>query len=126
MLDAASYVKEAWDLVLSSFIKNAFCNAELMNLEPEPRVRREISLIVIELAETINNLNLSIDEIDLENFVNIDNKINEEYVAALLKDVNELFDLMSIDVADVDDNYIDLAEEIIDSQDRTDFHRFES
>ncbi len=39
LLDAASYVKEAWDSVSSSFIKNAFNKAKLMNLELEPGVK---------------------------------------------------------------------------------------
>jgi hypothetical protein len=34
MLDAANYVKDAWDYVSQTSIKNAFVKVELMNLEP--------------------------------------------------------------------------------------------
>lgn len=83
-------------------------------------------MIVIELAETINNLNLLIDELDLENFVHIDDESNDEYAAALIEDIKKLLDTMSIDVADLDDDYINLPEKIIDSQVSINFHRFES
>jgi hypothetical protein len=59
LLDAASYVKKAWDFVSSSFIKNAFSKAELMNLEPEPGVESENNVIATKLAQTIESLNLS-------------------------------------------------------------------
>lgn len=87
LLDVASYVKEAWNSISSKSIKNVFCNAELINLKPEQDVESKISLIVVELAETISNLNLSIDETDLENFAHTDDKSNEKYAAAVLEDV---------------------------------------
>jgi hypothetical protein len=34
LLDVASYVKDAWDYVSQTSIKNAFVKVELMNLEP--------------------------------------------------------------------------------------------
>ncbi len=74
LLDVASYVKEAWDSVSSSSIKNAFSKAELMNLEPEPGVESENNVIATELAQTIKSLNLSINQSELEGFVHIDDK----------------------------------------------------
>jgi hypothetical protein len=47
LLDAASYVIEAWDSVSSSSIKNAFSKVELMNLEPEPGAKSENNVITI-------------------------------------------------------------------------------
>jgi len=61
LLDAASYVKEAWDSVSSNSIKNAFSKAELMNLEPELGAESENNVIATELAQTIESLNLSIN-----------------------------------------------------------------
>jgi len=72
LLDVASYVKEAWDAVSSSSIKNAFSKVELMNLEPEPRAKSENNVIATELAQTIKSLNLSINQSELEEFVHID------------------------------------------------------
>jgi len=62
LLDATSYVKEAWDSVLSSSIKNAFSKVELMNLELKPGAKSENNVIAIELAQTIESLNLSINQ----------------------------------------------------------------
>jgi hypothetical protein len=95
-LDATSYVKEAWDSVLSSSIKNAFSKAELMNLEPEPGAESENNVIATELAQTIKSLNLSINQSELEEFVHIDDESNEEYAAAMLEDVEELLESMKI------------------------------
>jgi hypothetical protein len=108
LLDAASYVKEAWDFVSSSSIKNAFSKAELMNLEPEPGAKSENNVIATELAQTIENLNLSINQLELEEFVHIDDESNEEYAVAMLEDVEELLESMKINEArldqDSDDN----------------------
>ncbi len=108
LLDAASYVKEAWDSVSSSSIKNAFSKAKLMNLEPEPGAESENNVIATELAQTIENLNLSINQLELEEFVHIDDESNEEYAVAMLEDVEELLESMKINEArldqDSDDN----------------------
>lgn len=37
LLNVASYVKEVWDSILSSSIKNPFCSAEFMNLKARTR-----------------------------------------------------------------------------------------
>jgi hypothetical protein len=96
LLDAPSYVKEAWDFVSSSSIRNAFSKAELMNLEPEPGAESENNVIAIELAQTIESLNLSINRSELEEFVHIDDESNEEYAVAVLEDVEELLESMKI------------------------------
>jgi hypothetical protein len=36
LLDVVSYVKDAWDSVSQTSIKNDFIKAKLMNLEPKP------------------------------------------------------------------------------------------
>jgi hypothetical protein len=116
LLDAASYVKEAWDSVSSSSIKNAFNKAELMNLELEPRAESENNVIATELAQTIESLNLSMNQSELEEFVHIDDKSNEEYAAAVLEDVEELFESMKINEAGLDeDNDVNQPEHIVES-----------
>jgi hypothetical protein len=119
LLDASSYVKETWDFVLSSSIKNAFSKAELMNLEPEPRAESENNVIATELAQTIESLNLSINQSELEEFVHIDDESNEEYVAAVLENVEELLESMKINEAGLDeDSDVNQPEQIVESQDR--------
>jgi hypothetical protein len=127
LLDAPSYVKEAWDFVSSSSIKNAFSKAELMNLEPEPGAESENNVIAIELAQTIESLNLSINQSELEEFVHIDDESNEEYVVAVLEDVEELLESMKINEVGFDeDKDVNQLEQIVESQDRVEFHGFES
>jgi len=104
LLDATSYVKEAWDSVSSSSIKNAFSKVELMNLEPEPGAESENNVIATELAQTIESLNLSINQSELEEFVHIDDESNEEYVIAMLEDVEELLESMKINEVGLDED----------------------
>ncbi len=119
LLDATSYVKEAWDSVSSSFIKNAFSKAELMNLKPEPGAESENNVITTELAQTIESLNLSINQSELEEFVHIDDESNEEYVAAVLENVEELLESMKINEAGLDEGSdVNQPEQIVESQDR--------
>ncbi len=87
LLDAASYVKEAWDSISSSSIKNAFSKAKLINLEPKPGAESKNNVIATELAQTIESLNLSINQSELEEFVHIDDESNEEYATTVLEDV---------------------------------------
>jgi len=119
-LDAASYVKEARDSVSSSSIKNAFNKAELMNLESELGAESENNVIAIELAQTIESLNLSINQSKLEEFVHIDDESNEEYAVTVLE-------LMKINEAGLDeDSDVNKPEQIVESQDRVEFYGFES
>jgi hypothetical protein len=127
ILHAANYVKEAWDSVSSSSIKNAFSKAELMNLELEPRAESENNVIAIELAQTIESLNLSINQSELEEFVHIDDESNEEYVATVLEDIEELLESMKINEVGLDENSdVNQPEQIVESQDKVEFHGFES
>jgi hypothetical protein len=127
LLDVASYVKEAWDSVSSSSIKNAFSKAELMNLEPEPGAESENNVISTELAQTIESLNLSINQSELEEFVHIDDESNEEYATAMLEDIEELLESMKINEAGFDeDSDVNQPEQIVESHDRVKFHGFES
>jgi hypothetical protein len=127
LLDAASYVNEAWDSVSSSSIKNAFNKVELMNLEPEPGAESENNVIATELAQTIESLNLSINQSELEEFVHIDDESNEEYAIAVLEDIEELLESMKINEAWLDENSdANQPEQIVESQDKVEFHGFES
>jgi hypothetical protein len=53
LLDAASYVKEAWQSVSPSSIKNAFIKAKIMTLEVDQEVVNKIKDLVTEIAQAI-------------------------------------------------------------------------
>jgi hypothetical protein len=127
LLDATSYVKEACDSVLSSSIKNAFSKAELMNLEPEPRAESKNNVIATKLTQTIESLNLSINQSELEEFVHINDESNEKYVIAVLEDVEKLLESMKINETGLDeDSDVNQPKQIVESHDRVEFHGFES
>ncbi|CAM6056769.1 unnamed protein product [Sphagnum tenellum] len=111
----------------SSSIKNAFSKAELMNLEPELGAESKNNVIATELVQTIESLNLSINQSELEEFGHIDDESNEEYALTVLEVVKELLELMKINEAGLDeDNNVNQPEQIVESQDRVEFHGFES
>jgi len=127
LLDAASYVKEAWDSISSNSTKNAFSKAKLMNLELKPGAESKNNVIDTELAQTIESLNLSINQSELEEFVHIDDESNEEYVVEVLEDVEELLESMKINEAGLnEDSNVNQPKHIVKSQDRVEFHGFES
>jgi hypothetical protein len=56
-------------------------------LEPKPGAESKNNVIATELAQTIESLNLSINQSELEEFVHIDDESNEEYATTVLEDV---------------------------------------
>jgi hypothetical protein len=66
LFDAASYVKDIWDFVSQTSIKNAFVKAELMNLEPKLEAGNKVDDLCIEFSKAMESLNLSIDPLELE------------------------------------------------------------
>ncbi len=90
LFDATSYVKEVWQSVSPSSIKNAFIKAEIMTLEANQEVVNEIEDLVTEVAQAIAALNLSVEQDELEEFVQVDDENSEEFAIAILEDVEEL------------------------------------
>jgi DNA-binding transcriptional regulator WhiA len=87
-----------------------------MNLEPEPGAKSENNVIATGLAQTIESLNLSINQSELEEFVHIDDKSNKEYVVAMLENVKELLESMKINEAGLDeDSDVNQPEQIVES-----------
>ena len=60
LLDAACYMKEAWDHVSSSSIKNAFIKADLMKLEADVVTVDVPYSVDTYLAKSLKSLNLAI------------------------------------------------------------------
>jgi len=113
LLDATSYVKEAWQFVSPSSIKNAFIKAKIMTLKADQEAVNEIEDLGTEVAQAITALNLSVGQDELENFVHVDDENNEEFAAAVLEDVEELFETMKIAKENLDD---DNDDDILTSQ----------
>jgi len=97
-----------------------------MNLEPELGAESENNVIGTELAQTIESLNLSINQSELEEFVHIDDESNEKYAASVLEDVEELLESMKINEAGLaKDSDVNQPQQIVKSQDRVEFYGFE-
>ncbi len=104
MLNATSYVKEAWQSVSLSSIKNAFIKAKIMTLEADQEVVNKIEDLGTEIAQAITALNLSVGQDELEEFVHVDDENSEEFVAVILEDIQELLETMKIVEKNLDDD----------------------
>jgi hypothetical protein len=104
LLNVASYVKDAWDSVSQTSIKNAFVKAEQMNLKPKLEASNEVDDLCTKFSKAMESLNWSIDPSELEEFVHIDNEDNKEYATAILEDVEELLETMKIVEMTMDDD----------------------
>jgi hypothetical protein len=113
LLDAASYVKEAWQSVSPSSIKNAFIKAKIMTLEADQEVVNEIEGLGIKVAQAIIALNLSVGQDELEEFVHVDDENSEKFAARVLEDVEEFLETMKIAKENLDN---DNDDDILTSQ----------
>ena len=109
LLDAANYVKCAWDAITSTTISNAFKKVEIIkiwqNEEEEEQKQNENSEDDEEISEDdeefndmftnliqdLASLNINVTEDEMNRFLNADNENNLEYVKAILEDANDLF-----------------------------------
>ncbi len=104
LLDAASYVKEAWQSVSPSSIKNAFIKVEIMTLEVDQEAVNKIEDLRTEVAQAIAALNLSVGEDELEEFVHVNDENSEKFAAPILEDVEKLLETMKIIEENLDDD----------------------
>jgi hypothetical protein len=104
LFDVTNYVKDAWDYVSQTSIKNPFVKAELMNLEPELEAGNEVDDLCTKFSKAMESLNLSVDPSELEKFVHINDEDNEEYAIVVLEDVEELLETMKITEMAMDDD----------------------
>jgi hypothetical protein len=113
LLDATSYVKEAWQSVSPSSIKNAFIKAEIMTLEADQEEVNEIEDFGTEVAQDVAALNIFVGQDGLEEFVHVDDENSEEFAAVVLEDIEELLEMMKIAEENLDD---DNDDDILTSQ----------
>ena len=102
MLDAAEYIKLAWDAILDATIKNAFKKAELVTLKGG--AHEEVN-IMADLLCSFKALNIPIDESTLDEFVHVDDKSNEEFSHEILDDVNEVLESIQATNDNEDEKY---------------------
>ena len=86
LLYAAHYVKQAWEFISDTSIRNSFNKAQLLTpmaggVDEEPN-------FIPELLLRFRALDIAIDNDKLDEFMHIDDEKNEEYSDALLDDVN--------------------------------------
>jgi len=127
MLDVVSNVKDAWDSVSQTSIKNDFVKAKLMNLEPRLEADNKVDDLSTEFSKAMESLNLSVDPSELEEFVDIDDEDNEEYAIVVLEDVEELLEMMKIGETTMDDDGdVNTQELNVDLENRVIFQGFDS
>ncbi len=84
-----------------------------MTLEADQEAVNEIEDLRTEVAQAITILNLSVGQDELEEFVHVDDENNEEFIVAVLEDIEELLETMKI-VEENRDDYND--DDILTSQ----------
>ena len=89
MLDAAQYIKLAWDAISNAKIKNAFNKAKLVTLKGG--AYEEVDTMA-DLLCSFKALNILIDESTLDEFVHVDDKNSEEFSYKIWDDVNEVLE----------------------------------
>ncbi|KAI6647728.1 hypothetical protein LOD99_8569 [Oopsacas minuta] len=87
LLDAAFYVKHAWDLVSDTSISNSFIKAELGSLTLQGSVDEEVNA-KSDILQRFRSVNIVIEEDELNEFMHIHDKNNEKYPQARLDYVN--------------------------------------
>jgi len=97
-------VKDAWDFVSQTSIKNAFIKVELMNLKPKLEVGNEVDDLCTEFSKAMESFNLSVNPSELEEFVHIDDEDNEKYAIVVLENVEELLETMKVVETTMDDD----------------------
>ena len=93
LLDAAQYIKLAWDAISDATIKNAFNKAELVTLNGG--AHEEVDMMA-DLLSSFKTLNILIDENIPDEFVHVYDENREEFSHEILDDVNEVLESMYI------------------------------
>ena len=101
MLDAAEYIKLAWDTISDAIIKNAFNQAELVTLKGG--AHEEVDMMA-DLLCSSKALNISIDESTRDEFVHVDDENSKEFLHKILDDVNKVLESIQATNDNEDEN----------------------
>ena len=91
--DAANNVKHAWDATSDISIKNAF-KVDIMELDVT--ITDEEDDFMTNIISRFGSLNIQVEESELREFEQIDDKNNEVYSQAVLEDVDKLLQTLQI------------------------------
>ena len=89
MLDAAEYIKLAWNAISDATIKNTFNQAELVTLKGG--VHEEVDMMA-DLLCSFKALNIPIGKSTLDEFVHVDDENSKEFSHEILDDLNEVLE----------------------------------
>ena len=89
MLNAAQYIKLAWDAISDATMKNAFNKAELVTLKGGTHEKIDM---MTDLLGRFKALNIPVDENTLDEFVRVDDENSEEFLHEISDDVNEVLE----------------------------------
>lgn len=93
MLDAAGYIKQAWDAISLQTIKNAFHKADLkIWKQAEEKPSSEMMDLMKELVSGFHNLKVSLSSEEIEGNIQQDHKDHPEYQAALSEEVEAMLE----------------------------------
>ena len=101
MLDAAQYIKLAWDTTSDTTIKNALNKAELVTLKGG--AHEEVDMMA-DLLCSFKALNIPIDESTLNEFVHVYDENSEKFLHEILDDVNEVLESIQATNDNEDEN----------------------
>ena len=101
MLNAAQYIKLAWDAISDATIKNAFNKAELVTLKGG--AHEEVDMMA-DLLCSFKVLNIPTDESTPDKFVHVYDKNSEEFSHEILDDVNEVLESIQATNDNEDEN----------------------
>ena len=107
MLDAAPYIKLAWDAISDATIQNAFNKAELATLKGGAHERLDT---MADLLCSFKALNIPIDESTLDEFVHVGDKNSEKFSHEILNDVNEVLESIQATNDNEDENVLTVVE----------------
>ncbi|KAI6648197.1 hypothetical protein LOD99_12006 [Oopsacas minuta] len=124
LLDAAFYVKRAWNLISDTSISNSFIKAELGPLTLQGSVDEEVDAMS-DVLQRFRSLNFVIEGDELNEFMHVDDENNEEYSQAMLDDVNEVLTTIHTENDDSDDDSDDQSNTSAPIENEVIFHGFE-
>ena len=110
MLDAAQYIKLAWDAISDGTIKNVFNKAELVTLKGGAQ---EVVDMMADLLCSFKALNIPIDESTLDEFVHVYDENSKEFSHEILDDVNELLESIQATNDNKDEKVHTVVEHIV-------------
>lgn len=102
LLDAAKYVKHAWDQISTDSIRHAFKKAEII-LGMEMGVENEEADFMDTILQQFDALNIAISKEELNQYVYADDDGNDLFSQALLDDIESSFAQISMQEMSEDD-----------------------